>query len=101
MNHITNHDVFGWSCTCGDGEEFEIERDEYTGSIKNYNAHEDEAYKRAALHEAEMRGTDPVYCRCGQYLGEQDALYALQNPNAAQDQREGMLCPVCDVAEDT
>jgi len=38
----------------------------------------------------------PVYClRCGELVGEQDALYAFENPNAAQDARQQDMRASC------
>ena len=98
MDHrITKQDVTGWACTCGAGEDYEVERDEFTGSPRNVNARTEQAERAADRHLAEMQGDYPVLChRCGIEIGRQDAVYALENPNAAQDQRENMLCPVCD-----
>jgi hypothetical protein len=99
MEHITTANVHGWRCSCGAGEEWEVE-ERYPGSPRNFYALTGEAERLAARHEAEMRGTNPVYCRtCGMQVGEQDAVYALEWPTNAADQRAEMLCPVCDCNE--
>jgi len=39
MEHNTKAGAYGWRCSCGAGEDFEVEYDEFTGMTRNYNAH--------------------------------------------------------------
>jgi hypothetical protein len=92
MDHrITKQDVTGWACSCGAGDNCEVERDEFTGSIKHFNCRTEAAEREADKHLASVAGPTPVFClRCGAKVGEQDALYAFENPNFAGDQRQDM-----------